>query len=89
MLRQDGRPGQKPGTDGRVLGKVIESGEKGQRVYVCLFDPNGLVPVAAGTDTFCLPLTRTSSGLVMTEDQNLKHHQTPVSMQLAVQASLV
>lgn len=33
-----------------------------------------------------LPLTRTSSGLTMTEDRDLKQHQTPVSMQLAVQA---
>lgn len=35
-------------------------------------------------------LMHTSSGLVMAEDEDLKQHQPPVSMQqLAVQASLV
>lgn len=42
------------------------------------------------TLTLRMALMHTSSGLAMAEDQDLKQHQTPVSMQLlAVQASLV
>lgn len=44
----------------------------------------------APTLTLKMAPTHTSSGLAMAEDQDLKQHQTPVSMQsLAVQASLV
>jgi hypothetical protein len=77
-LRTDGKAQQIASQYGCMwsgpVHKSLESGEKGQ-VGISLLDPKGL------------PLTHTSSGLVMTEDQDLKHHQTPVAMQLAVQPS--